>query len=194
MSGAIVTVPAVPGAPASPTAADVLALLYPFLADAADPRSVPEADRAAALALAANFRPACLVPAVQDIAQAHYAAHLLAARTLLTTGVTPTSSGASAGTTTTVQDAVPAGVVTQYREGNVEVQFSEGAAGSTKTATISQVTSKGVARTTVAASDPYSAWFQLASLCGTPGDAVTGGTLPSPSASAGRAFTLLTGW
>lgn len=156
--------------------ADVLALLYPFLADAADPRFVPEPDRAAALALAANFRPACLVPAVQDIAQAHYAAHLLTARTALATG---------GGTTTTVTAGTEGGQVVEWAEGNVRLRLSEPQAAKTTTA----ATASGATPT-----EPWKAWTALAALCPAPGDAVTGGTLPSPSASAGRAFTLLTGW
>ena len=209
MSGALAPLPAAAGAtataslapvpvspsPAAPHGPDaVLALLYPYLADADDPRHVPEADRAAALALAAHFRPGCLPPAVQDIAQAHYAAHLLSARALLATGTAPTASGSSTGTTTTVMDAVPAGQITELQEGSVTVRYGEGSAGTVKTGTIAQVTSKGVARTTAAIADAYSSWLSLAQMCGDPGDALTGGVTPGPTAKASRAYALLTGW
>lgn len=208
MSGVLAPSPAAAGATATAslgavavlpgerdfTPADVLLLLYPFLADADDPRFVPEADRAAALALAVHFRPGCLPSPVQDIAQAHYAAHLLSARALLATGTAPTASGSSTGTSTTVTDAVPAGQITELQEGSVTVRYGEGSAGSTKTATIAQVTSKGVARTTAAIADAYSSWFALASMCGDPGDALTGGVTPGPSAAKARGFALLTGW
>lgn len=183
-----------PPAPSGYGPAGVLALLYPFLAAEADPRFVPEADRAAALALAVHFRPGCLPPAVQDIAQAHYAAHLLSARALLATGTAPTASGSSTGSTTTVTDAVPAGQIVRETEGQVTIEYSQGAPGTVKTGTIAQVTSKGVARTTAAIADAYSSWFALASMCGDPGDALTGGVLPSPSAAKARGFALLTGW
>ena len=208
MSGVLAPSPAAAGATATAslgavavlpgerdfTPADVLLLLYPFLADADDPRFVPEADRAAALALAVHFRPGCLPSPVQDIAQAHYAAHLLSARALLATGTAPTASGSSTGTSTTVTDAVPAGQITRISEGQATIEYGEGAPGTVKTGTISQVTSKGVARTTAAVSDPFSAWKMLSDMCGDPGDALTGGVLPSPSAAKARGFALLTGW
>lgn len=166
--------PPAPLPPRSP--ADVLALLYPYLADAADPRHVPEADRGAALALAVHFRPSCLPLPVQDIAQAHYAAHLLTARAVLV---------ASGGTTTTVTAGTEGGQVVEWAEGNVRLKLAEPqAAKSTTASTVSAATPV----------DPWKAWQALAALCVAPGDALTGGVVPGQSAAASRGYALLTGW
>ena len=164
-------------APAPRGPAGVLALLYPYLADDADPRRVPEADRAAALALAVHFRPSCLPPAVQDIAQAHYAAHLLAARALLAAG---------GGTTTTVTGATTGGAVKRWSEGTVTVEYTEPTAEKVSTGT--------AAAGSVASGSPFAAWKALADMCRVPGDALTGGVVPGRSAAAARGYALLTGW
>ena len=181
MSGALVPVPAAPVVPARSTPAETFARLYPYPADAADPRFVPETDRAEILALAVHFRPSCLADPVQDIAQAHYAAHLLSARAALVSG------GGTTGTTTTT-GATTGGEVIEWSEGNATIRYAPPTAA--KTTTSSAIAAAKNAQPVNA----YAAWKALADLCPAPGDVVTGGVLPSPTAAKARGYALLTGW
>ena len=108
------------------TPAAVLALLYPYLAAEADPRFAPETDRDVALTLAASFRPSCLPGDAQDVAQAHYAAHLL--------GIAYAGRQA-AGSTTTVE-ALAGGQITEISEGSVSIKYAPPTAAKTTTSSI----------------------------------------------------------
>lgn len=92
------------------TPAEIVALLYPWFTSASDPRFVIPEQREAIQLIAANFRPGCLPSALQDIAQAHYAAHLMG-----TLQGRTTSSGSS---------GQSSGVIVREREGDVEVQYA----------------------------------------------------------------------
>lgn len=126
------------------TPASILALLYPYLLSAADPRFATEQERQDALTLAASYRPGCLTTDRQDVAQAHYAAYLLSNRAALTSG---TSTSTTAG--------LPGGEVIEWVEGNVRIKYAPA-----KAARTTSGTSAGVAP-----SDPYAAWSVLNDIC-----------------------------
>ena len=145
----------------------VLALLYPYLADAADPRFVAEEKRLEALALAVDFRPYCLPPVAQTVAQAHYAAHLLFLSNAATSG-----SSSSTG-------ALPGGEILEWAEGDVRIRYAPATAAKTTSSTSASQVS------------PYAAWKALADMCPAPVASNPGGT--GTGTAQRRGFALLTG-
>ena len=145
----------------------VLALLYPYLSNAEDPRFVTEEKCQEALALAVDFRPYCLPSGAKDIAQAHYAAHLL-----FLASAAASSSSSSTG-------ALPGGEIVEWQEGEVRVKYAPPTAAKTTTSTSAAQTS------------PYAAWKAMADMCPAPVAANTGGTGAGPAPR--RGFALLTG-
>lgn len=91
------------------TPADHLAMAYPALV-----AGLAEDVTAWALAVAADYRPRCLSEERQNLAQAHYAAHLLTARA--------EQQAAAAG-------GAPSGPVIEQREGDVTLRYGAAAAG-----------------------------------------------------------------
>lgn len=120
------------------TAEEYLALFYPYLSNASDPRYVSPEDKAKFMAAAASKRPACLEEEFQNEAQAHYAAYLML-RTTAQTGAASTGG------------ATPSGAIVRERQGNVEVQYAQAGQG---------------ASDATGPASPYASWYALWSLCG----------------------------
>jgi hypothetical protein len=87
------------------TAAEHLAMAYPALVAGAE-----QPVQTWALSVAQAYRPRCLSEERQNLAQAHYAAYLLAQR------AQEQATGGS-----------EAGAVTRWKEGDVEITYGEGA-------------------------------------------------------------------
>lgn len=96
------------------TAQDYLGLFYPYLSDPADRRFVQPEQQAFALEAGVAFRPKCLSDDLQNQAQAHYAAYLLAARFATKAGTASRPS-----------------LVEQEQEGDVIIKYASGAAAQT---------------------------------------------------------------
>lgn len=88
------------------TPAQHLAMAYPALVAGVAPDVI-----AWALLMAQDYRPGCLSPPRQDIAQAHYAAYLLARR-----AAEATSGGNG-----------PSGAIIEEREGDLTTKYAHGA-------------------------------------------------------------------
>lgn len=147
----------------------VLALLYPYLSNADDPRFVAEEQRLGALALAVDFRPYCLPAGAKDIAQAHYAAHLLFL------------SFASASGSSSSTGALPGGEILEWAEGDVRIKYAPATAAKTTSSTSASQVS------------PYAAWKAMADMCPAPVASNPGGTGTGSGVAPRRSFALLTG-
>lgn len=137
------------------TAAEYLALFYPWFFQVGGPSFVSEEDRAKYMTAAEAHRPACLPDERQNEAQAHYAAYLMG-RTL----AWQQAGGAA---------AAP-GTVVRERQGGVEVQYAQGETGGASVAT--------------GPATAYASWKALSDLCARgailAGDAFVGSGGPSP--------------
>lgn len=145
-----------------PTAEEWVAYFYPFLLDEADPRHVSASELDMALAVAADWRPACLSEDRQNQAQAHYSAYVVAYKQQMQTATAGLGGSAT---------EVVAGPVVERQEGDVRVKYAtSGGTTVTPAATVrANLTGPGT---------PYAAWERLAAICGSTGDVQTPGVLP----------------
>ena len=133
-----------------PTVAEHMAFAYPFLLDPGDERYVADEVLDWALAVAVGFRPSCLPEELQNLAQAHYAAYLISART------------AAPGVFGSVSNAASqqvAGPIVERQEGQLRVRYGTGGSGTAASNTTAVRGDPGP-------SAPYAAWAALAAMCG----------------------------
>lgn len=145
-----------------PTAEEWVAYFYPFLLDETDPRHVSASELDMALAVAADWRPACLSEDRQNQAQAHLACYVVQYRAQV----------AASGIGTGAPAEVPiAGPVVERSEGDVTVRYATSGTGiAPATATIrANLTGPNT---------PYASWEKLHLLCGGASDVGTPGVLP----------------
>ena len=125
----------------------ILARLYPGFFREGGPAFVPADDRAFLMILAGAYRPACLTPTQQNLAQAYYAAHLLQGFLAERRAETP------GGVTTPVN--YTSGVILRQREGDKEIQY----------ASPKDLGGAVVADGSVSSKAPYELWKQLNDMC-----------------------------
>lgn len=128
-----------------PSAKEWVEYFYPFLFDGEDARYVPPAEMDMALAVAMDFRPACLTDDRQNQAQAHYAAYVAEFR------ARAKAAGLKGNVTATI-----AGPIIEKREGDTSVKYATSAAAASASVIKEQLTGPGT---------PYAAWRALWEIC-----------------------------
>lgn len=128
-----------------PTSKEWIAFFYPFLFDAEDKRYINDADLTMALAVAEDYRPACLSEDRQNQAMAHYASYIIEFRRRAK------EIGAA------VSDvAVVAGPIIEEAEGDTSVKYAQTSSSGSIITIKEQLTGPGT---------PYAAFIALWEIC-----------------------------
>lgn len=138
-----------------PNPREWMEFFYPYIFDGCDTRFAAEQDLEMALAVAADYRPACLSEDRKNQAQAHYAAYVIEYRDRMK-AVNATNSNVT---------ATVAGPIIEKSEGDVSVKYATSASQTSASQVRSQLTGPGTA---------FAAWQALYDVC------ITGEGTPPP--------------